>query len=146
MTRFPLFRSTAVVGEELVVAARFVVQRTGPPPPSERTRLELLVRDNIDVVLFVAGVSRLATHTTVSSGRPLYHMPRYNLARVLALEGLKKPNAKEPSSEMMVAPGKSELPGTSRSSDALNGRKTRPRVTTQQATDDQSMGLCQYST
>jgi hypothetical protein len=51
-------------------------------------------------------------------------MPRYNLSGV-ELEGLKKPKAKTPPSETMVAPGKSGLPGTSRSSDTIIGRMIR---------------------
>jgi hypothetical protein len=141
MTRLPVFSSTAAVGVELVAAGTpVVVQRTGPPSPSDRTRLELLVRESTGVVMFVIGVSRLATHTTVSSGMLLYHMPRYSLAGVPEeLEGLKKPNAKEPSSETMVAPGESGLPGTSRSCDAHNGRNRRIIAAVQQVTASQSM-------
>jgi hypothetical protein len=80
MTRLPVFRRTAVVCEELVAVAMPVVQRTGSPSLSDRTRLEELVRESTGVVLFVAGFSLLATHTTVSSGMLLYQMPRYNLA------------------------------------------------------------------
>jgi hypothetical protein len=55
-------------------------------------------------------------------------MPRYKLPNV-ELDGLKKPKAKAPPSETMVVPGESCLPGTSWSSDALNGSKFR-RVST----------------
>lgn len=124
-----VFRSTAVGGDDAGAAPTLVVaQKTrSPPPPSKRTRLEVLVKESVggaDEVVLVAGVSRLATHTTVSPGMSLYQMPRYNLVGV-ELEGAKKPKAKAPPSETMVEPGESGFPGTSRSSDALNGRMIR---------------------
>jgi hypothetical protein len=54
------------------------------------------------------------------------------LAGVLELEGEKNPNANSPSSEMMVVPGESGLPGTSWSSDAPKGSKTRISAVVQQ--------------
>jgi hypothetical protein len=55
-------------------------------------------------MLFVTGVSLLATHTTVSPGMSLYQMPRYSLPGV-ELVGEKKPRAKLPPADTMVAPG-----------------------------------------
>jgi len=60
-------------------------------------------------------------------------MPTYSLAGVeLSLVGEKKPRAKLPSSDTMVAPGESGLPGTILSSDAhghgASRRKRRPAV------------------
>jgi hypothetical protein len=91
--------------------------------------LDVLVRESAgaDEEPLVTGFSLLATHTTVRSETPLYHMPRYILAGV-ELEGEKKPKAKLPPSETMMAPGRSGLPGTSRSSDAHSGRETRIRT------------------
>jgi hypothetical protein len=102
--------------------------------------LELLLRESIgvDEVILVDGVSRFATHTTVSSGISLYHMPRYNLAGV-EFERLKKPKAKAPPSETMVLPGNSGLPGTSRSSETLNGRNRMIRAAVQQTRTGESI-------
>ena len=91
----------------------------------------MLVRDRaggeeIALLLFVTGVSLLATHTTVSPGMSLYQMPRYSLPGV-ELVGEKKPKAKLPPSDTMVAPGESGLPGTSRSSVA-HGDASRRRT------------------
>jgi hypothetical protein len=133
MTRLPVFRSTAArpvaAGEELESpVATLVVQRTRPSA-SDRTRLEVSVRDSVgaEVVPFVAGASRLATHTAVSLGMSVYHTPRYSLAGA-ELVGEKKPKAKPPPSETMVVPGRSGLPRTSRSSDAPCGSRTRRTV------------------
>jgi len=123
ITRLPVFRSTAVEGDELSSEATLVVQRIRLPPLlSDITRLEVLVRERIgaEEALLVAGVSRLATHTVVISGMPLYHMARYSLLGVVVLEGLKNPKAKAPPSETIVVPKERGWPGTSRSSDALN--------------------------
>jgi hypothetical protein len=97
--------------------------------------LELFVRESIgaEEVVLIAGVSRLATHTTVSSGMLLYHMPRYSFAGV-EFEGLKKPKTNDPPSEMMVLPGDSGLPETSRSSEVPKGRNRMIRAMVQQAT------------
>lgn len=78
----------------------------------------------------MAGVARLATHTTVSRGILLYHMPRYSFSGV-ELDGEKKPKAKSPPSDTMVVPGKSGLPGTSRSSEAHRAAKRRAMVQTE---------------
>lgn len=133
MTRSPLLRSTAArpVGGAAGVpgtAVMFVVQ-TARPSASDKTRSEVpAARESVgagDVVVFVTGASRLATHTTVSSGMSLYHIPRYSLAGV-EVEGAKKPKAKLPSSDTTVAPGESGFPGTILSSDS-HGRSRRRR-------------------
>lgn len=54
----------------------------------------------------------------------------------------KKPKAKSPPSETMVVPGESGLPGTSRSSDAPNGRNRMIRTAAEQVRDDQSIRRC----
>lgn len=54
----------------------------------------------------------------------MYHMPRYSFSGV-ELDGEKKPKAKSPPSDTMVVPGKSGLPGTSRSSEAHKVGKRR---------------------
>jgi hypothetical protein len=111
---------------ETLPAVMFVVQRTRPLA-SDRARLEVLVRDSDggEEVLFAIGVSLLATHTTVSRGMSLYHMPRNSLAGV-ELVREKKPKAKLPPSDTMVALGNSGLPETRRSSDT-HGRCTNTR-------------------
>ncbi|CAL5086976.1 unnamed protein product [Urochloa decumbens] len=82
--RFPVFISTITdpvvldVGdgdEELAAVVVLVVQRIRPLT-SDMTRLELSVRTREGVEEEMAGASRLATHTTVSRGMLLYHMPR----------------------------------------------------------------------
>jgi hypothetical protein len=52
-------------------------------------------------MLFVTGVSLLATHTTVSPGMSLYQMPRYSLPGV-ELVGEKKPKAAGPRGERLA--------------------------------------------
>ena len=54
----------------------------------------------------------------------MYHIPRYSFSGV-ELDGEKKPKAKSPPSDMTVVPGRSGLPGTSRSSEAHKAGKTR---------------------
>jgi hypothetical protein len=67
-------------------------------------------------------------------------MARYSLPGVVVAEGLKKPRAKAPPSEIIAVPMESGMPATSRSSDALNGRKiTRVSTAVQQARAGQSI-------
>ena len=133
--RLPVFISTAATdpvlsdlgnddGEELVSVVALVVQRTRPLA-SDKTRSDVLLvitREGADEEM--AGVSRLATHTTVNWGMLLYHIPRYSFSGV-ELDGEKKPKAKSPPSDMTVVPGRSGLPGTSRSSEAHKAGKRR---------------------
>jgi hypothetical protein len=60
---------------ELPAVVVLVVQRTRPLT-SDKIRLELLVRTSEGAEEDMAGVSLFATHTTVSRGMLLYHMPR----------------------------------------------------------------------
>jgi hypothetical protein len=96
MMRLPVLRSTATAeskDEELAGAVTTSDdQKIRLPLPSERTRFELLVRESVGVpeVLFMIGASRFATHTTVCSGMPLYHMPRCRLPGA-ELDGEKNP-------------------------------------------------------
>ena len=136
--RLPVFVSTAtdpVVfdlgdGEELAEVVVLVVQRTRPVA-SDKTRSDVSLvttREGADEKM--AGVSRLATHTTVNRGMLLYHMPRYSFSGV-ELDGEKKPKAKSPPSDMTVVPGKSGLPGTSRSSEEAHKACKRRKATVQ---------------
>jgi hypothetical protein len=111
-----------------------------PPSASDKTRLEELVSDSVgaDELLFVTGVPRSATHTTVRRGMSLYHMPRYIFSGV-EFEGEKKPKAKAPPSETTVAPGESGLPGTSRSSDAHGGARRMRTLVMQAKASDRSI-------
>jgi hypothetical protein len=83
--RLPVFISTATdpvlfddlgKGEEFAEVVVLVVQRTRPLA-SDKTRSDvLLVTTREGAEEEMAGVSRLATHTTVNWGMLLYHMPR----------------------------------------------------------------------
>ncbi|WVZ77344.1 hypothetical protein U9M48_025222 [Paspalum notatum var. saurae] len=148
MTRHPAFVSVAtapVDGDgEPAVPATTVVAQTTRPLASYKARLEVFVSASfgveVEAVPVVSGVSRLATHTTVSSGMPLYHIPRYSLAAagVVELVGEKKPSEKEPSSETMTLPAESGFPRTSRSSGEHVGseRKRSTMTTTVQSEAD----------
>lgn len=80
--RFPVLSSMASVemflvfrGElMLILLLAIVVQRTWPLP-SDKVRLELLVKVNTADEGTVIGAARFATHTTVNLGMLLYHMP-----------------------------------------------------------------------
>jgi hypothetical protein len=63
-------------GGDLAAAVVLVVVQRTRPFTSDKTRLELLVTTSEGVEEEMAGASRLATHTTVSRGMLLYHMPR----------------------------------------------------------------------
>lgn len=72
--KFPVLSSMASAKEELMLLLLFVLQKTRPLL-LDRTRFELLVMARFAEEISVIGAARLATHTTVHSGMPLYHMP-----------------------------------------------------------------------
>jgi hypothetical protein len=79
MMKFPVLSSMAsadmvLEGEELTIKLLFDLHTT-LPLPSDKTRSELLFRASIADERSVISMARLATHTTVSSGMLLYHMP-----------------------------------------------------------------------
>lgn len=106
-TKLPLLRSLT---EELLPAIVFDIQSTRRPLVSDNTRLELLVIPSTADEASVIGLSRLATHTMVCNGISLNHMPTYIF--LVEFEGVKKPKANEPWSEVRVLPGVRPMPGT----------------------------------
>jgi hypothetical protein len=116
-------------GEELSAVVVLVVQITRALT-SDKTRLELFVTTSEGAEEEMAGVARLATHTTVNWEMSLYHMPRQSFSGV-ELDGAKKPKANSPPSDMMVVPSKSGLPRTSQSSEvhkAGNRRRAAMKI------------------
>ena len=100
--KLPLFNSSAMV--LLVVAFVWANQIVDSVAWFEMTRLPSPMIVSIDEAGSMIGFSRLATHTGVSLGTLLNHMPRYQL-RVFwddLLPVWKKPSANLPLLEMMV--------------------------------------------
>jgi hypothetical protein len=124
----------------VVVVVVVVVQRTRPLT-SDRTRSEVSVSTREGDEEEMAGVARLATHTTVNRGILLYHMPRYSFSGV-ELDGEKKPKAKSPPSDTMVVPGRSGLSGTSRSSEAHQAGGNRRRAMVQTKMEVMNAMVC----
>lgn len=126
--RLPVSSSTArgVPLSWTAAAAAFCVLQSVRPWESDSTRSELLLMASVGDDDVVAGLSRLATHTTVRlrSGMPWNQIATYRLVLVLEPDGEKKPRAKTPPLEMSRSPGDSGLALASWSSD-LQTRITR---------------------
>uniref|UniRef100_A0A0A8XTQ4 Uncharacterized protein n=1 Tax=Arundo donax TaxID=35708 RepID=A0A0A8XTQ4_ARUDO len=120
-TKLPVSSRTA----EAPAATLFCVVQRVRPLESDSTRSELLLMVSFGEEAVVAGLSRLATHTTVRlrSGMPWNQIPTYRLP--LEPAGEKKPRAKTPSLEMSISPGASGLTVVSWSSDSQKQIKSR---------------------
>jgi hypothetical protein len=74
--KFPVLSSVASPVVVSGAALRFAVQSVWPLVlDRDRTRLDVFVRASVAEEGSVTGVARLATHTTLSLGMLLYHIP-----------------------------------------------------------------------
>ena len=76
--KFPLLSSVAsppvASDDEFPAALIFVIQRSWPLV-SDRARLDPFVKASVAEEGLAIGIARLATHTTLSLGMFLYHIP-----------------------------------------------------------------------